>query len=422
MAKGKIRICMLGKFEVRVDKKPVLTQIAQSRKVLLLLQYLLLARDRSIPHRELTDAIWAGESAGNPDMALRAILHRFRTLIDTEGPAELSNCILTSRGYYQWNTSLDCEVDVYTMQTLLDHTRYEHNPDHLIRLYEQVLALYNGRLLPASGGERWVESRSLELHTQYKRGVAALVDLYKGREDPESVIRVCRRALEVDIYDERLHMELAMALNKVGRKEEAKAVMVNAGRLGYRSLSASHVSEIDAAYRTLARTERHMENDIDNIYNELSRQDSHTGALVCDMDTFTTICHLQARMRERYGGLLYLALVTITSTAPDVDPAETAKMMEILERVLRQTLRASDVLSRYDANQYVLMLTGANTENGISPLERVKTEFYRDAEHSAYLLSYRVRTPQKRTSPGAAGRSHKILPPGQAPDKDKNTQ
>ena len=54
-----IEITMLGGFQITVDGKPVLTQLSQSRKATALVQYLLLENGRKVPHKELTDALWA---------------------------------------------------------------------------------------------------------------------------------------------------------------------------------------------------------------------------------------------------------------------------------------------------------------------------------------------------------------------------
>ena len=93
-----IEIKMLGGFEIRVNGKPVLAQLAQSRKATALVQYLVLRRGERVSHKVLTDTLWAGERSTNPDMALRAILHRFRLMIDAEGLEEMKDCIVTSRG------------------------------------------------------------------------------------------------------------------------------------------------------------------------------------------------------------------------------------------------------------------------------------------------------------------------------------
>ena len=150
-----IEIKMLGGFEIRVNGKPVLAQLAQSRKATALVQYLVLRRGERVSHKVLTDTLWAGERSTNPDMALRAILHRFRNMIDAEGLDEMKGCIVTSRGYYQWNPHLDCSVDVFEVNDLSELARKEGDAEKRSRIYEQIVNLYDGRLLPRSASEPW---------------------------------------------------------------------------------------------------------------------------------------------------------------------------------------------------------------------------------------------------------------------------
>ena len=55
-----IEIKMLGGFEIRVNGKPVLAQLAQSRKATALVQYLVLRRGERVSHKVLTDTLWQG--------------------------------------------------------------------------------------------------------------------------------------------------------------------------------------------------------------------------------------------------------------------------------------------------------------------------------------------------------------------------
>ena len=85
-----IEIRMLGKFEILMDGKPVLAALKQSRKATMLIQYLVLQKGERVTHKDLTDTLWNGERSTNPDMALRAIMHRFRNMIEAEGLKELA--------------------------------------------------------------------------------------------------------------------------------------------------------------------------------------------------------------------------------------------------------------------------------------------------------------------------------------------
>lgn len=217
-----IEIRMLGDFEIRVNGKPVLAVLGQSRKTTALVQYLVLQRGERVTHKVLTDTLWAGERSSNPDMALRAILHRFRNMIEAEGLDELRNCILTSRGCYQWNPHLDCTVDVFRVGDLSEQARREEDPEKRAKLYEQIVDLYRGRLLPQSASEQWVEGVSVRLHGQYRTAMLSLLELCKKWGESTRIISLCNHALELDPYEERLYLEEIVALEALGRHNEAQ--------------------------------------------------------------------------------------------------------------------------------------------------------------------------------------------------------
>lgn len=181
-----IEIKMLGGFEIRVNGKPVLAQLAQSRKATALVQYLVLRRGERVSHKVLTDTLWAGERSTNPDMALRAILHRFRLMIEAEGLDEMKDCIVTSRGYYQWNPHLDCNVDVFEVNDLSELARKESDAEKRSRIYEQIVNLYDGApaaavCVRAVGRKRQRASARAVPHSHFKPA-GALQKM--GREHP----------------------------------------------------------------------------------------------------------------------------------------------------------------------------------------------------------------------------------------------
>ena len=216
-----IEIRMLGKFEILMDGKPVLAALKQSRKATMLIQYLVLQKGEKVTHKDLTDTLWNGERSTNPDMALRAIMHRFRNMIEAEGLKELETCIITSRGYYQWNPTMECRVDVFEMEALMEEARRQLNPAAAVARYERVLELYAGRLLPMSCNEPWVETRSLTLHVQYRIALFQVLEACKRKGENERIVKLCRRAIELDPYEERLYLEMIQALEALGRHEQA---------------------------------------------------------------------------------------------------------------------------------------------------------------------------------------------------------
>lgn len=387
-----IEIRMLGDFEIRVNGKPVLAVLGQSRKTTALVQYLVLQRGERVTHKVLTDTLWAGERSSNPDMALRAILHRFRNMIEAEGLDELRNCILTSRGCYQWNPHLDCTVDVFRVGDLSEQARREEDPEKRAKLYEQIVDLYRGRLLPQSASEQWVEGVSVRLHGQYRTAMLSLLELCKKWGESTRIISLCNHALELDPYEERLYLEMIQALEALGRHEKALEMTRRGNAMGCLH-HAVEPERVGVVSRQARQADRNLENDISRLAEELSADDT-PGAVYCSFENFRQIYHLQRGVQSRFGVPVYLALLTM-SPAQNADPAETGSMMEQLGELIHKSLRQCDAMARYSENQYVLLISGnSSAENGSTPLERIKAAFYRMPAHGRYLLNYHMYAPE----------------------------
>ena len=397
-----IEIRMLGNFEIRVGGKPVLAQLAQSRKATALVQYLVLQRGEKVPHQTLTNALWGGERSGNPDMALRAILHRFRSMIAQEGLTELEGCILTSRGCYQWNPDLECEVDVFRMQDLVMQAGQEKDPEQRLALEEQIVATYRGRLLPLSADEPWVESSAVRLHVLYRAAMIHVLEHYKKTGDNERLDSLCEDALEKNPRAERLYLELILALESLGRQEEAQRVL----QRGLASGCLHHAVEpgrVGAMWRQARKVDRNMENDMARLMAALPR-DNTEGAMICSFDTLGQIYRMQRGIQAQYHVPVFLLLVTIVPVQPQ-DNAETERMMGVLQDLLRTCLRSCDVAARYSDTQYAVLVCGAPGQNA-ALLERIKQAFYGTPTREKYLLNYNAYCPKEGQQPSRQRRAH----------------
>ena len=315
-----------------------------------------------------------------------------RLLTGPEGLKELETCIITSRGYYQWNPTMECRVDVFEMEALMEEARRQLNPAAAVARYERVLELYAGRLLPMSCNEPWVETRSLTLHVQYRIALFQVLEACKRKGENERIVKLCRRAIELDPYEERLYLEMIQALEALGRHEQALEMTRRGNAMGCLH-HAVEPERVGVVSRQARQADRNLENDISRLAEELSADDT-PGAAYCSFENFRQIYHLQRGVQSRFGVPVYLALLTM-SPAQNAAPAETGSMMEQLGELIHKSLRQCDAMARYSENQYVLLISGnSSAENGSTPLERIKAAFYRVPAHGRYLLNYHMYAPE----------------------------
>lgn len=393
MGNAKIKIKMFGSFEITVGGNVVLAQLKQARKTCLFLEYLIMKKDHAVTHEELLDMLWSEKESSNPATALRTLLHRYRSLVEQSGIRELENSILTSRGSYQWNPNLDCEIDVFEFERLCQEARQPMLPvrDRIER-YLQVMNLYTGHLLTNTADEIWVVPKSVFYHDLFLESIFTLIDLLKAEEEHEVIVQVCRKAMDVDMFDERLHLELMMALVKSGKKREALSQYYFATDLHYKQLGVQPSEEIRSVYKLIVQADQEMEADIEKVQSMLSEDEESYGAFVCEYEIFKEIYQLQRRMVERYNSTMFLALLTVSNTfEQSFDSLVLDSIMKHLLEVTKKSLRRGDTVSRYSAMQYVVLLPAVTYETGKQVMERVKTAFYADQVKSSVMLTYKLR-------------------------------
>ena len=393
MPEAKVKIKMFGTFEIIVNGNVVLSQLRQAKKTSQFLEYLILKRDRPVPHEELLEMLWSDKENRNPATALRTLLHRYRALVESSGLPELADSILTARGAYQWNPDLDCEIDVFEFERLCQEARTPGMSNReCIERYLQMLQIYTGPLLTNSAEEMWVVPKSVYYHDLFLESVFTLLDLLKTEEEYEMIIQVCRKAMDVDMFDERLHLELMMALVKTGKKREALSQYYFATDLHYKQLGIQPSGEIRAVYKLIVQADQEMEADIEKVQGMLEEDDASMGAFVCEYEIFKEIYQLQRRMLERYNGTMFLALLTISNTYEQrFDNMVLDNIMKQLLNVAQTNLRRGDTISRYSVMQYVVLLPSVTYETGRLVMDRIKKAFYTEYVKSSVVLTYKLR-------------------------------
>ena len=233
----------------------------------------------------------------------------------------------------------------------------------------------------------------------------------QGKDLKRDFLVACGRSMELfpgvrelDPYEERLYLEKIVALETLGRHEEAEDLARRGSAMGCLH-HAIEPGRAGSAYRQMRQADRNMESEVSKLISALPDTED-TGACICDFETFKEIYRVQRGVQVRYGLQVFLAILTV-APSQNTDAAETALMVEQLGDLIRTNLRQCDVAARYTDMQYVVMLSGSTAESGTGPLERIKAAFYRIPAHGRYLLSYSLYVPEAKADSGRARRRKK---------------
>lgn len=392
MAGDKLQIRLFGAFEILVNGNAALGQLRQAKKTCLFLEYLILKRDAAVPHQELLDMLWSERDSRNPATALRTLLHRYRSIVEAAGIPELSDSVVTLRGAYRWNPALKCTIDIYEFERLCRAAQQDALPaDERIYLYEQALSLYTAPLLVNARDETWVVQKSVYYHDLYFDSLLTLFSLLREKGAYARIVLLCRKAMDVDCFDERLQYELMMALVKTGQKSEA-LVQYQLAADAPLPQADRQPEQMRDAYHSLLAADAEMEADLDGVRAVLEGTAEDEGAFECSYDILQDIYLLQRRMTARFHSTLFLGLLALrTEQGVEMSAIEHERVMQRLLAAAKRGLRCGDTVSRYSITQCVVLLPGVTYETGKQVLDRVRRDFYTACDSPCVMLSYKLR-------------------------------
>lgn len=385
-----IRIQMMDEFTVYINEQKADHLVNKSRKGVALMQYLILNGGQPVPNYRLLVTLWDEEKSSNPENALKTLVSRLRALLNQLSPG-LGKCIVADRGAYHWESLPGMTIDVYEIEDIFARLTTMKDDSMRRDLYAKVMKLYKGDLLQAGEQNEWALARATTLHNRYMSAVYAYVEMLKTEENYKEVVNVCRAALDVDNFDDRLHMELMTALIKTNRTNEALIQYKHVMHLHYRYLGVQPSDDMQEFYKQIVHAGKTLEFNLESIRSELRESGDQRGAFVCEYAVFKEIFNLQMRNLERLGSTMFLAVIMVGNmSGQPMDTIKQDNIMSGLLEILKQNLRKGDTITHFSPTIFALLLPTVNYTTGNLVMERVKRLFYRKYPNSNVVFNYRV--------------------------------
>lgn len=390
MSSAPLYVQMLGGFTIRREDA-LLSVNQRSRKLCLLLAYLLQSRNRPVPYGELTKLLWEEQPHGAAALnTLKAVLHRARSCLDQLGEGAGRELLLNREGCCQWNPEAPLTLDTEDFVRLCQEGRQAERAERRLALWRSALELYRGDFLPGLSGRPWAAGLAGELRRTYLHTLQQLLPLLSAREEWPEVERLTGTALLLEPCREDLCRQRLEALLHLDRRQEAAQAYE---QFHQRLLSQQGVlpsQELRELYQQ-ARKGLDPRSISPVILQEQLRETSQTGAFLCEYDFFRAICRSVARMAERTKIPLHVALLSL-SGAGEASLARHSldRAMNNLEQIILGQLRRGDAFSRCSASQFVLLLPQASYENSQMVCTRITRAFIRQYPHSPASLQSSV--------------------------------
>ena len=384
-----LQIQMLGEFVINARNVRISDSDNRSRKLWILLAYLIYHRHRNVTQDELIRLLWNETREGkNPAGALKTVFHRVRAMLDRLWPEAGRQLILYQNGRYSWNCEVPVSVDIDQFEYLCENIT--DGDEQYLQGYTAAL-LYKGDFLSKLSAENWVIPIAAYYHNCYMKLLLDLLPKLLQQNKCEDAAWLCKAASEVEPYDENIYYYwMKSLLDMKDHKGAAKIYEQFKERL-YLDFGFEPNEEMRELYHKAMKTDNGYVISIEDIVHQLKEENENNGALICEYDFFRILYRAMVRYMVQSRIVVHIALISVESVTEGLlSPRKFQKVVNMLEEQLRLSLRIEDTAARCSNSQYVVMLPQTDYENSCRICEKVVKSYYRRHPHSDVDIKYAV--------------------------------
>lgn len=390
----KLKITMFGEFSVSYKDRTISEHSKRSKKLWLLLQYLVVHHNRAVAQSELIDILSREDEGINPTSALKTQIHRLRDILSELGCEK--QVIVCINGAYSINSEIKIEIDAEEFEKAFKEAAANDDPEEKLSLILNAVNLYTGDFLAKSAYESWVVPLNTYYRSVFSKAVRIAVELLTSMGKLHDIIAICSKASSINPYDEFIHYSHIKALAELGDQESAKRQYETITHLMMTKFGITPSKELMELYDTAIKSKKSVKSDIDSVISDLLEQRQVSGAFFCEYQIFKHLYQLEIRDAQRTGVSINICLLTINGVDGEL-PAQNPlnKAMQRLQDCVSRSLRGSDIFSRYSVSQFVIMLSNTNEQTGELIMKRIEKAFKRENTNKDIELSYTFKTTRR---------------------------
>mgnify|MGYP006271710531 CR=1 FL=1 len=363
----KLYIYTLGQLTIKKGEQILFSGNQKLNKRWKLFMLLLAHRGEILSDNELIYELSLDENA-TPRQSLRALIYRLRKEINFKD----EDYINTHKGGYSFNTKSDYWLDLDKFNNIIDEAKKNLNKEKIVSdivsLYKRALRIYKGSVL---ANHNLDNKKLLEKRNYYRdiflESVKELADYQLDQNNYDEVVEIYETALHLYPFEVDLYLALIKSLKQSERpgmarikSEEALAFLSNVGMDIPQVLKDEVSSFINLS----------PNNDVKFVLNNNSKNDQKV--FECGPLTFSNIYNLEKRRAARENNKIELLHFQLNKS----NSAEKNREAEIiLKECLHESLRSSDIITRWQPRHYLLLVLDLSEEKISKIVKRIKDNY-----------------------------------------------
>ena len=376
----RLEVFTLGAFLVRRGEENLSHKYRFSKKPWRLLKYLVSNRDRVVNKDTIADIIGLEDYYSDPDKLIHNLVYRLRQMLG-EDPAgsNLESAVVFENGGYKWNGNDANWLDADEFDTLCRKAKADcyTKPKEAMLVFERALALYKDDFLCEDRLDEFTYSARSYYHNLYLKMVHSQITHLSLTRAYDEIIETCKNALRIDYFDLELHVEYIKALLEKGDTRQALSHYEEATEKLYTQEGMTLPGEMTAIYKSIKQGKRNTQYSLSGIQDELQEKIRDKGALLCDIDAFNFIHNLEKKRVKRFNQISCIVLLSvIQSDSPTKSDESFKEEMDKILKIVLESLRGTDVVTKWSDTQFLLILSGMPVESIEIVFKRIITAYY----------------------------------------------
>lgn len=355
-----LSIFTLGRFEIYQSEKGSYTAFARTTKLWDLFKYLLVHKGKGIAPEIILENLYPDEVYENPKNTLQNIVYRLRKLLKEE---EFFNNfdfgVLFSNGCYSLYLPDNIFIDSEKFESYVKNAESCIDTEDAINNYERAIELYCGDYFPELLYEDWIIPKRNYYRRMYIQALLHLFELYKQREEYRKSVEIFEKAIQIEPYEEELHICFIESLIGTGKMKEAKKHYEYITGILYKQFGIKPTVEMQKIYQLLKR--KQLANESIEQYLE---NDNPCGAFYCEPNIFRSILLLEKRRSERTGDQLFPVSVSIEGNNPK-------NAIVSFRETLINSLRKGDVVTDWNESKLLILLPKIEYKHVMMVMDRI---------------------------------------------------
>ena len=364
----KLHVFMLGGFRMTYEGKEIALGRNTTAKFIQLLQLVWLYGKEGVTKERLMHTLYEGEERANMNNSMNNLIYQMRRQMVKAGLPQMDYIVKKGGSYYP-DPDVPFELDVDRFTDSINMAKEQRDDEIKYPYYSAAADIFEGDLLPELSTEMWVITRSVALQGMFDEAVEWLGNNLREKGDYDRMYHIYHRAASI-FPDRDWQVGQIEAMIYKGNYKEAYKLYDKTVRYYEEELGITATPRLLNCYQLIREKLSIEPGRIDDIRDDLMQnrkvveEDKH-GAYDCSYPSFIDAYHIMSRNMERTGESVYMMLCTLVDYEGKIIRNEDKRndRSEALAHAIQLALRQGDVFCKYNASQYLILLSGTSRED-----------------------------------------------------------